>query len=264
MNLEILTTHFAWLGPWFFFLGAMVEALPFIGTFLPGATIVTLGGFAAAQGYFSLGSVIAFSIMGAITGDAISYYIGTHGGAYARRKNLIKETTMAKGEAFFLKYGNQGLFWGRFIGPIRSVIPFLAGIAKLKQKTFWTWNIISGVAWGFFYVMLGHFSGNLISVILKRWSHRLTWAIFLLSIFPIFIWLYNRHGQNLRHYVNDQSAKFALRVEQYKYIQKLEKRYPALNELFIWKSAQLKLYFFVIAFIILTFAATLALIFDWI
>ena len=264
MNLDLITSQFAWLGPWFFFIGAMVEALPFIGTFLPGATIVTLGGFATAHGYFSLTSVIFFSVTGAIVGDAISFYLGTHGGTYARRKKLIKDSTMAKGESFFEKYGNQGLFWGRFIGPIRSVIPFLAGIAKMKQKTFWTWNIISGVAWGFFYVMLGRFSGNLIAVILKRWSHRLALILFLLSISPVFIWLYNRHGRSVAQYFNNQSLAFTQRIEHYAIIKNLKKRYPAFGELFIWKSFQLKLYFSAIGFIFLTIMATIDLIFDWI
>ena len=92
MTLDFIFLHFAWLGPWIFFLGATMEALPVIGTFLPGATIVTLGGFAAAQGYFSLSAVLIFSITGAIFGDAISYYIGSHGGKLIRRKKIIKDT----------------------------------------------------------------------------------------------------------------------------------------------------------------------------
>ena len=262
MNIDILMTHFVWLGPWFFFLGAMVEALPFIGTFLPGATIVTLGGFAAAQGYFPLTSVIIFSVTGAIVGDALSYYIGSHGGTYLRRKKLIKDSLFQKGEDFFHKYGNQSLLWGRFIGPIRSVMPFLAGLSKLKQKTFWIWNIISGVAWGIAYVLLGYFSGNLFAVILKRWSHRLAWLVILSTIIPILIWFNKHHGESVKQYFRNQSNSFANRVENYSFIKNLEKHYPALNEFFISKSSKLKLYFSFVGFLLLTVTAIIALIFD--
>ncbi len=264
MNLDFLNTHFAWLGPWFFFLGAMVEALPFIGTFLPGATIVTLGGFAAAQGYYSLGSVIAFSIIGAIIGDAISFYIGIHGGDLARRKQLINSGLLQKGEDFFLKYGNQSLFWGRFIGPIRSVMPFLAGLAKLKQSTFWLWNIVSGIAWGFFYVLLGYSSGNLVSVILSRWNHKLAWLISLSVITLSLMWLNKHHGESIKQYFKNESARLAHTIEGMKLIERLEKRYPAFSELFVYKSAQLKLYFAFFGFIILIILTALTFIFDWI
>jgi len=262
MNLEFLTTHFAWLGPWFFFIGAAVEALPFIGTFLPGATIVTLGGFASAQGYFSLGSVMIFSITGAIVGDAISFYIGAHGGNYIRRKKIISENILQKGEDFFHKYGNQSLLWGRFIGPIRSVMPFLAGLSKLKPKTFWTWNVISGIAWGIFYVMLGHFSGNLVSLIIKRWSHQLAWLLLLFIIVPALMWFNKHHGESVKQYIRDRSDKFASRVENLNFIKNIETRYPAFKEFFIWRSSKLKLYFSFIGLLLLTLAAIIALIFD--
>lgn len=264
MNLEFFATQFAWLGLWFFFIGAAVEALPFIGTFLPGATIVTLGGFASAQGYFSLSSVIIFSVAGAIVGDAISYYIGSYGGNYIRRKKIISENILKKGEDFFHKYGDQSLFWGRFIGPIRSAIPFLAGLAKLKPRIFWFWNVSSGIVWGILYVMIGHFSGNLVAVIIKRWSHQLAWLMLLSLLVPILMWLNKHHGESLKQYFRDRSDKFATRLETYQIIKKIEKRYPAFSEFFTSRYSKAKLYFSFIALLILTMASILAIIFDWI
>lgn len=261
---DFIFTHFAWLGLWFFFLGAMAEALPLIGAFLPGATIVTLGGFASAQGYFSLSSVIIFAIAGAILGDAISYYAGFYGGNYIRRKKIIGDKVLQKGEYFFHKYGNQSLLWGRFIGPIRSIIPFLAGISKIKAKTFWVWNVLSAIIWGFFYVLLGHFSGNLIAVLIKRWSYRLTWLIAPLVIIPVLIWLKRHHSESIKDYFRKQSASFAGHLEKYDFIKKVEARYPAFHELFIWPAAQVKLYFSAIGLVILIILTGLTFIFDWI
>jgi len=264
MTLDFIISHFAWLGPWFFFLGATAEALPIIGTFLPGATIVTRGGFAAAHGYFSLRDVLIFSIAGAISGDTIAYYTGVYGGTYIRRKKILNDVLLQKGENFFHKYGNQSLLWGRFIGPIRSIMPFLAGLAKVKSRTFWTWNIISGIIWGFFYVLLGHFSGNLFGVIVKRWNHRLTWLSIILILTAIIAWLITHHGESIKQYFINKSANFAKYVQSLKVIKKLEQKYPALSEFFIWPTYQLRLYFGFITFLILILTSILAMVFDWI
>ena len=264
MNLDFIISHFSWLGPWFFFLGATAEALPIIGTFLPGATIVTFGGFAAAHGYFSLDQVLIFSIIGAIIGDTISYYIGAHGGKLIRRKKIISDALLQKGENFFHKYGNQSLLWGRFIGPIRSIIPFMAGISKVKQETFWLWNIISGVIWGIVYVLLGYFSGNLFVIVTKHWNFKTTWILLLVSAVSAILWLAKHHGESIKQYFTTESYKFARRVEKMQFIKKLEQRYPALSEFFIGESAQLKLYFLTISLVLLVLASILELIFDWV
>lgn len=188
MTLETIIPYFYWLGPWFFFLGALAEALPVIGTFLPGATIVTLGGFASAHGYFALPAVLILSITGSILGDAIGYYTGIYGGNLIRRKKVISERLLQKGEQFFAKYGNQSLLWGRFIGPLRSVMPFLIGISKVKREVFWFWNIVSGTIWGTVYVFFGYFSGNLFTLIVNRWNYKLTWLSIIISIL-IITWL---------------------------------------------------------------------------
>lgn len=102
MTLETITPYIYWFGPWFFFLGALVEAIPVIGTFLPGATIVALGGFASARGYFSLTSVFLLSsITGSILGDAIGYYTGIYGSNLIRRKRLINEKLLQKRRNLF-------------------------------------------------------------------------------------------------------------------------------------------------------------------
>lgn len=190
MTLDTAIYYFTFLGPWFFFLGAMTEAIPVIGTFLPGATIIALGGFAAAHGYFSIEEVIFLSITGSILGDSIGYYIGIYGGKLIRDKKIISEKLLQKGEKFFNKYGSQSLLWGRFIGPLRSIMPFLTGLLKVSQKTFWFWNIISAIIWGSFYVLFGYFSGNLFTIITDRWNHDLIWLIVFLVIIFIITWFF--------------------------------------------------------------------------
>ena len=67
------------LGYWVIFLIAFFEALAFVGALMPGASLMVLAGFLSTQGYFHIGDLIWFAAIGAILGDAVSYYLGTKG-----------------------------------------------------------------------------------------------------------------------------------------------------------------------------------------
>ena len=127
-----LLTHllikFAWLGDWLFLVLAFIESAPVIGVFIPGATLISVGGFLASQGILNVWDIIIFASVGAILGDFFSYSLGRWGGEWIKRKKLINRTLIHHGEKFFAKYGNKSIFWGRFFGPIRALITFIAGL----------------------------------------------------------------------------------------------------------------------------------------
>ena len=53
----------------------------------------------------------------------------------------------AAGEAFFRKWGTFGVFVGRFFGPLRSIMPLVAGICGMRQVPFQIANLASAVLW---------------------------------------------------------------------------------------------------------------------
>ncbi len=64
-----------------------------------------------------------------------------------------------KGERFFDKYGLMGIVIGRFVGPIRPVMPLVAGFMQMKPLSFFTINMASALAWAPFYLMPGYLVG---------------------------------------------------------------------------------------------------------
>jgi membrane protein DedA with SNARE-associated domain len=60
----------------------------------------------------------------------------------SRRPDLLP-----RGEAFFKKWGTFGVFVGRFFGPLRSVMPLVAGICGMRQLPFQIANLVSAVLW---------------------------------------------------------------------------------------------------------------------
>ena len=177
------------LGYWIVFLIAFFEALAFVGALMPGASLMVFAGFLSTQGYFHIGDLIWFAAIGAIVGDAASYYLGTHGTNFFRAENkLLKVSHLERAQRFFERYGGKSIFLGRFIGPIRPIVPFVAGLSRMKIQTFLFWNVISGFSWAFFHLFLGYFFGGAFKAI-EAWSTRAGFFVLGLFLITVVIWL---------------------------------------------------------------------------
>ena len=140
--------HLGIWGYWVFLLVAALESSTFVGIIVPGSTIVVVAGVLSAQGFFDIGDMIWFVASGAIIGDNVSYYLGRHANQFFKKENkFFKLSHVRKGERIFEKHGNKSVFLGRFIGPIRSIVPFIAGLSKMNYWTFLFWNVTSAVLW---------------------------------------------------------------------------------------------------------------------
>lgn len=105
-----------------------------------------------AAGYFlvhtNLGIflVLIIVILGGLIGDLLSYYLGKKGSEIKIGKRKITHILyLHKGEEFFKKYGDKSIIFGRFLGVIKSVIPFIAGMSKMNLKKFFTLNLLAGI-----------------------------------------------------------------------------------------------------------------------
>ncbi|WP_025209413.1 DedA family protein [Hippea sp. KM1] len=148
---------------------SFLESFVVIGEFVPGAAFALAGGFLASKGIISITYLIIWAIIGAIAADIISYYLGIL--AYVKTLNRpmpkrFKEV-LTKGERFFRKHGGISVFLGRFIGPLRPIIPFVAGFMRMKTASFLIWATTSGIIWGIAYVGAGYIVGNNIKRILN-------------------------------------------------------------------------------------------------
>lgn len=130
-------------------LTAFCESLFIIGLLFPATPILLVVGGMLGTGTVEPIPVLAAAILGAVTGDIVSYVIGKKSGRHitfsvaARRHR----TNIAKARVFFRKYGVMAVFMGRFFGPLRSTVPFVAGMMHMKQTKFQAANIASAVIW---------------------------------------------------------------------------------------------------------------------
>ncbi len=184
--------HFRILGYWIVLLVSLLESLAFVGIAIPGTIFIILVGFISAKGFLDLGDLILFTAAGAILGDMISYYLGSHAEKFfSSDSKIFQSKYLEKGKSFFNTYGGGSIFLGRFIGPIRPIIPFVAGMFRMNRKRFILWNIFSGFAWASTFLLLGFFFGQAWETV-ALWSTRGSVLILTLAIFVFIIYILKR------------------------------------------------------------------------
>ncbi|WP_019874662.1 DedA family protein [Sporichthya polymorpha] len=132
---------------------------------VPSETLVISGGVLAAQDELPLTGVMAVALVGAITGDHISYFIGRTVGRpfvdrMCRRPRIAKLRDNA--QAQLDKRGGPALIVLRFVPGGRTISTALCGILHFPLRKFTPYVCAGGVLWALQASLLGFFAGNLI------------------------------------------------------------------------------------------------------
>lgn len=176
-----------WAGPITFLL-TLGESMLILGLLIPATALLLLTGGLVGAGTLGPWSILLWGIAGAVVGDALSYGIGRWlGPGITRRWPLsTQRTAVARARLFFFRYGFASIFLGRFLGPIRSTIPTVAGIMRMNHLRFQVANILSAIVWlplmlapGYFAAkglsaardtqQFGLIAGSLVSVVVGVW-----------------------------------------------------------------------------------------------
>jgi membrane protein DedA with SNARE-associated domain/membrane-associated phospholipid phosphatase len=164
--------HFRVLGYWAVLLVSFLESLAFVGVVVPGAVFIVFAGSLAAKGYLDIGDLVWFASIGAILGDGISFRLGKGGHIRFREGNRIfKPALLETGKTFFERHGGKSVFLGRFVGLIRAVVPFVAGLNGMEAKRFYLWNVASAILWASAHLAAGYFLGQAWRAV-ETWSTR--------------------------------------------------------------------------------------------
>lgn len=128
---------------------ACAEALAFVGLLVPGATLIVGAGALVGMGVLGFWSTLAWCVGGAIVGDGVSYWIGHRYKEWLRtlRPLRMRPELLARGEAFFVSHGGKSVLLARFVGPVRPIVPVIAGMLAMRPARFYFYNILSALAW---------------------------------------------------------------------------------------------------------------------
>lgn len=133
------------------------ESVAVIGTLVPGSIMMTAIGALAGAGVIPFWPTIFWAILGAIVGDQISYWMGHYFKDRIRKSWPFRThpTLLRSGELFFYKYGAMSVFIGRFVGPVRALVPLVAGMLGMRPLTFTIANVTSAIGWAPLYMLPG-------------------------------------------------------------------------------------------------------------
>ena len=139
---------------------------------VPGEVGLVLAGAAAAHGDHPVAAVVLAGAVGATAGDTVSYLVGRRWGrAVIERFALTRRRltpVVDRAEAHFARHGGRSVFLARWVGALRAVVPFVAGLGRLRVATFLAWNVVASLAWASVVVLLGWGFGERVASVVDR------------------------------------------------------------------------------------------------
>ena len=180
------------------FLVAFGESLALVGLVVPGAMLMFGIGALIALGAVPFWPAVGWAFVGAVGGDAVSFWLGRRYGE--RLKGLWPLSRhpelLDKGVAFFRRHGGKSVLLGRFFGPVRPVIPAVAGMLHMPPGRFLAFNLLSAAGWAPAYLLPGIALGASLSLAAEVAGRLVVLLLLLLALFGAVWWLVHR-GFNL-------------------------------------------------------------------
>lgn len=185
-------TQWIYLHPHWALLAAFIisfsESLAFVGTIIPGTVTMTAFGILAGSGMMRIDLTLLAATLGAIAGDSASYSLG-----FFFSDRLVNMWPFKRypqwlryGQDYFERHGGKSVLIGRFTGPLRSIIPIIAGMMQMNRWHFLVANVTSAVGWSFLYIMPGVLIGAASSELSAQSASKL---FIVVLCFLVIVWV---------------------------------------------------------------------------
>lgn len=197
-------------------LACAIEGLFVIGIVIPGALILFAAGALVALGSLDGSATVAVAAAGAVLGDAVTFWIGRRYGRalFATPWMQRRPELLARGQAFFAAHGRKSILLGRLIGPLRPLMPAIAGAWAMPWATFLLVDAAAALLWATIYLLPGVVFGASLNLAAEVATHMvvlvcvvvaLVWGVAWLSMKAVS--LAGRHGERWVHALLDWSHR---------------------------------------------------------
>ena len=171
---------------------AFIESFALIGVIIPGVVLLAvISGMAAST--LNVFELVLIAYVASFLADILSFLLGT-----SISKSIDKlwpfnkyPNLLVQGRTFVKRFGILGVFVGKFIGPIRPLLPLTAGSLGMNFKYFLAVEIFSSFLWALLYTVPGYYAGK--SILDSQYN--LNWLIALIigvAILIVIIRYFNR------------------------------------------------------------------------
>ena len=157
-------------------------------------------------------------------GDQIGYWVGREGGRPFvlrwGRYVLVTPERLGRAERFFARHGGKAVFLARFVAGLRVFGALVAGISRMRWRTFFFYNALGGMVWATAAVTVGYLLGGSLDLI-ERWAGRA--SLLLLGLVLLGLAFYFCYRWVSRH--QRQILVYGIAVLSYPPIARLVTRY---------------------------------------
>lgn len=164
MNLDTLVAAAGWWSYLLLFAVTAGETALFLGLVLPGETAILFAAALAGRGDLDPVFVAASVVVGGVTGDSLGFALGRW---YERRPaarrtgaRIRPGSRTNRARDVLVRHGGPAVIGGRFIGVVRTFLPFAAGAAGMRYRRFVLYSALASLVWGAGNVLLGYFAGS--------------------------------------------------------------------------------------------------------
>jgi membrane-associated protein len=154
--------------------------------FLPGDSLLVMAGVYAANGNLSIWALNLLLVPLAVLGDATSYTIGARTGPHIfnrPRSRLFRPEHVRAAHEFYERHGGKAIILARFMPLVRTFVPVVAGVAKMRYRDFAAYNVVGATAWVLSMTLIGFGLGNTIPN-LQHHIEKVVIAVILVSLVP--------------------------------------------------------------------------------
>jgi membrane protein DedA with SNARE-associated domain len=175
----------------FVFTVSFLESMVLVGILLPGIMIVFGMGALIGLGVIELVPVWIAASTGAFLGDTASYALGRR---YHEQLLDIWPFSrypgmMERGIRFFHHHGAKSVVAGRFIGPLRPVIPAVVGIMRMRPARFIPVDAVACIAWAPAFLLPGMLFGASLEVASEYTGRLAVVLVILIGVLWLTWWL---------------------------------------------------------------------------
>ncbi len=131
--------------------------------FLPGDTLLFIGGAFAATGELNVWLLMGLLLFAAIAGNTVNYLIGNAIGqkVFTHDYRWLDRAALEKTHAFYENHGGKTIILARFVPVVRTFAPFVAGVSNMSFAKFQFYNVTGALIWVVGLVAAGYFFGNI-------------------------------------------------------------------------------------------------------
>jgi membrane protein DedA with SNARE-associated domain len=123
-----------------------------MGLPIPGETTLLVASFYAySEHKLDLAWIIAIATCAATIGSSLGFAMGLYGGRSLLERYSsffrVPDRVLARGEALFARYGALTIFFARFVFGMRVIAGPLAGVLRMRWRTFAIYNFLGAGVW---------------------------------------------------------------------------------------------------------------------